>query len=260
MNLFINFRIFLTLLHRDVKVITSDIKNIAIDTVIISILDVILYGYFLPILGMPEKLTGALFLGSIVGTTFSMGYNKLINIKADLEFARYIDYQLTLPISKFWLFFEYIVAFVIYLIANTLSILLLSLILLGKVVPLQDNFLLFFGVYLVSMFFIAVFFLLICFSANWKWLLGNTWDRILNPLLHLGCLFFIWRRVDDFSPLIGKILLFNPLTYISEGMRSTILFDGYLPADLCIIVIFGFIMLMSFFLYYAINKLLDPVK
>lgn len=260
MNLSINFRIFINLLRRDVKVILLDLKNIIINTVIISILETLYNGYFLPSVGLPEQFIGAFFLGSTIGTIFSMGHSKLINIKSDLEFSRFIDYQITLPISKFWLFFEYVIAFILYLIANTLPILILTLILLGNIVPLQENFFIFFLVYVISLLFISIFFLLICFSANWKWLLNNTWDRILTPMLHLGCLFYVWHRVYDFSPLIGNILLFNPITYISEGIRSSLLTNGYIPINFCLAIIIGCIILMSFFLTYAINKLLDPVK
>ena len=54
------------------------------------------------------------------------------------------------------------------------------------------------------------------------WFRINIWQRLLTPLNLTGCVLFPWSRLYDFSPLLGRIALCNPMTYFCEGLRMSL--------------------------------------
>lgn len=260
MNIKNNFSIFLTLLKRDFKVTVLNFTSLLIDSAIIASIFSLLYGYLLPIMGMPTVLTGPLFLGTMVITILSMSFGRTVKIKSDLEFNRFINYQSTLPISKKWLLASYISSFSIDIFISTTPVFLIGMILLRNLILFNINF---FGlciVYILALLLFSTFFLLLAFATEWEWFINNTWEKILVPVMHLGGIYFIWSRLNSFSPLLSKFILLNPLIYIIEGLRAG-LFDGseFLPLMYCVPILLFWIILMLILLWQIITKRLDLV-
>ncbi len=63
---------------------------------------------------------------------------------------------------------------------------------------------------------------------EYDWFLENIWARRINPLVVFASFFFTWKAAHRFSPKISYIMLANPFTYISEGMRATLIGDHHL--------------------------------
>jgi ABC-2 type transport system permease protein len=63
----------------------------------------------------------------------------------------------------------------------------------------------------------------------------NVWMRVLFPLWYVGGFLTGWFVMDKASPTFAKVMLLNPVMYISEGMRSAMLGQqGYLNYWYCI--------------------------
>jgi ABC-2 type transport system permease protein len=257
-----NIAIFLALLTRDLKVLKRRLNNLIIDGLILVSVTVLIFGYLLPLLGMPTTLIAPIFLGNSLSFFLaSLGYNFATRMVYDLKFDRFIDYFLTLPLPKRWLFAYFITSFIIESSIVTLPLVTLGIVLLGKNFgPINGNFITFLAVYFLVLLFWALFFLGSSFTCSYQWFKSNMWARRIMPLFVLSSAFFTFKTITTFMPTMSTIMLCNPLTYVVEGLRAALLGGSdYLPLPTCLVGIFIAIILMSLRLHYGIHKQLDPV-
>ncbi len=234
-----NFRVFCALLRRDLKILKKNLVQSLINGLIVAAIELSIVVVFFPRMGMPVQLSAPLFLGSLVFLLFNLGFPFAFSMVYNLKFSRFIDYQLTLPLPKRWLFAEYIINFIIQVFITTLPIIVLGIICLGNLISFeQTNWFYFFGIHLLSILFFSVFFHMCSFQFSFTWFIENIWTRVLGPLLLLSSTFYIWHRVYAVSKTIGYLFLLNPITYIAEGLRASLLGGSqYLPPLLCITAI-----------------------
>lgn len=255
-------RIFLALLGRDMLVLQKRLKGLFFDNIILLLANIAMFGYLLPLMGMSPQLVAPLFIGYTVISLIEIGYSLSISIVHDVKFSKFIDYHLTLPLSTNWLLAEYITNFVIKASVVTLPLLLCGKLLLGnQFIIVQTHWFSFGLMYLLSLIFIATLFLFYSFAYEYNWFRFNLWPRRLDPLFLLGSLFTVWKQVYGFSKIVGVLFLCNPLTYIAEGLRATLIGgDAFLPAWLCMIVVSIFIVINWLLLKPAMRKKLDLVR
>ena len=87
-----NLAIFWALLSRDMKVLKHRLNNLIIDGLILVFVTVLIFGYLLPLLGMPTSLIAPIFLGNSLSFFLaSLGYNFATRMTYDLRFNRFID-------------------------------------------------------------------------------------------------------------------------------------------------------------------------
>lgn len=256
-----SFKTFLALTSRNFKIIVKQLRETLVDGIIFALLNMLLFIYLFPVIGMSADLIGPVFLGSLVSLFFNLGFSLSLRIVFDLKFRRFLDYQLTLPISLFWLFSSYVLAFFAELFMSTTPIIIFSLFILRtKIQLMHANWLLFIIIYLLILLFFSILFLALGILYEYTWFLDNIWPRRLAPLLILGCVYVPWSKVYNLSSIIGSILLVNPITYVSEGLRSSLLgTNGYISPLLCITVLIASIVLSVMLLMYSVKKQLNPV-
>ena len=46
-------------------------------------------------------------------------------------------------------------------------------------------------------------------------------SMVLTPMIFFGCTYYPWSALSNF-PILHKLVLLNPLTYASEGLRATL--------------------------------------
>ena len=260
-NLASNFYIFGALIKRDLKVLKSRLLSVFIDNCAILAVVLILFGYLLPKMGMPEALIGPIFIGNTVMSFFEIGFSLSTKLVHDIKFNRFIDYQVGLPTSLPWIIGSYIVNFIIETSLVSLPTLALGIFLLGdKFVIIQLNIPGFIFMYLLSLIFFATLFLLFSFAYEYHWFWSNIWTRRLEPLFAFGAIFVVWKKVYAFSQFWGILFLFNPITYTVEGLRSALIGgDTFIPLPICLTVVSFAILLNLFLLLPTIKKRLDYV-
>lgn len=257
-----NIAIFWALITRDLKVLKHRLSNLIIDGLILMCVTVLTFGYLLPLLGMPTTLIAPIFLGNSLSFFLaSLGYNFATRMVYDLKFDHFIDYFLTLPLPRRWLFAYFISSFIIESSIVTLPLVTFGIILLGKNFgPINGSFITFLAVYFLVLLFWALFFLGSSFTCSYQWFKNNMWARRIMPLFVLSSAFFTFKTVASIMPIFSTIMLCNPLTYLVEGLRTALLGGtDYLPLTTCVMGIFVAIIVMSFRLHYGIHKHLDPV-
>jgi ABC-2 type transport system permease protein len=263
MNSFTHNRlIFWALIARDFKVLKQRLGNLIIDGLILVSVTVLVFGNLLPLLGMPKTLIAPIFLGNSLSFFLaSLGYNFATRLVYDLKFNRFIDYFITLPLPKRWLFTYFVASFMIEATIVTLPLVTLGIILLGNNFgPINGSFIGFLCVYFFVLLFWALFFLGSSFIYSYQWFKNNMWGRRIMPLFALGPAFFTFKKVSAVLPVLSKLFWLNPITYLVEGLRASLLGGtDYLPFSTCLIGIFFFIALMCVRLRFGIYKQLDPV-
>lgn len=261
MNLTEKMRIFCALIRRDMKVFGSKFKDAFIDGMCVVMLQVIMCGYLLPQMGMKPHLIAPLYISTFVLMLFTIGFTQSLRMVFDMKFNRYIDYLLTLPLPKSWLFSTYIFSFMLETFLTTLPLISVGIFMLRQHFPLDHiQWLSFLGFYLLALLFMSVFVLMLALSFSYQWYMDNIWPRILSPLLCIGAVFFTWHGINLFSPRVAQLTLLNPFTYIAEGIRRGLLGGAeYLPFTYCVPAVCLALIGAIFLLAYGIKKRLDPV-
>lgn len=263
MNSFSHYRIiFYALLKRDMRVLKKRLHSLIIDSLILVTIAVLVFGKLLPTMGMPTHLIAPVFLGNSLSFFLaSLGYNWALRMSYDLKFDRCIDYFLMLPLPKPWLFTYYITSFIIEAAIVTLPMATIGIIALGNNFgPINGNFIIFLCMYFLALLFWGLFFLGSSFTYSYQWFRSNMWARRIMPLFALGPAFFTFKTINIIAPVTGKLLLFNPVTYIIEGLRTSLLGGSdYLPLNICLYGSIAAIIVMYVRLSRGIYKELDPV-
>jgi hypothetical protein len=256
-----HLRIFFALLHRDLKMFKQTFRSRFIDSICVLIVEVLLFSNLLPYFGMPREFIAPLYLGAVVGFMFFLGFSQASLLVFDQQYDHFIDYHLTLPLPKRWLFAKYISFFMLESLTITLPLISLGIILLGTNFPMTNpNVWLFGFMYILMILFFTVFFTGTSFYYDADFFHDHIWPRRLSPLFNLSATFFTWKGIYLISPVIAYVLLANPITYLAEGLRATLLNqDDYLSIYLCFGVIAACMPPLFFLLAHGIKKRLDPV-
>jgi len=255
-----NVHVFNALLYRDLTILYRSLRSKCIDILFLVICEVITFGKFFPLLGMPTSFVLPVFIGSgLFFTLFILGNQRAYAIAYALPHGHIIEYQITLPLPKRWLLVKYILSFVIEVGIITIPAAMLGVMILGDMSILAlNNVLLFFGTCFLVLIFLAVFFLTTGFIYDFEWYRNNVWPRRLTPLLCLTSSVIVWKKLVLFSPTISALLLLNPFTYVVEGLRASLIGgDEHLPLSISVCMLTGWIAFYWWRLERGINKRLD---
>lgn len=255
-----NFNIFCVFIRRDMKVLSTIIKDMLINGMVFVTLQTILYVYLFPTMGMPLERIVPLFLGIIVLLTSMIGFHKAFRIMNDRDKSKFIEYQLSL-LPKKWLFAEYTCAFCIEFALQVIIPFGICAVLIGP----QFNTVLIswpslICIIIAALIFFSTFFLMICMVLPAYWFFDNVWPRILTPMILLGTVNYPLERVEHISPLLGKIFLLNPATYVIEGLRAVLVpHAATLAFSVCLFALGVFTVINMLIIAFGIRATLDPV-
>lgn len=256
-----NVAVFMVIMRKNAARVFAKLPSLILDCLSPALGQLVMYGYLFPLLGMPESMVGPLYLGSMLPLFFQLGYSLTMHTGFDLESNRIIDYQITLPLSKRWLFATYIATNMLETALAIIPLLTLGIFLLpthfslatimwGSLIVLFPIILLFF----------ATFFLSIAYCYDFWWIRNNFWPRRMFPLFFISACLVPWYKAYAFWPLLSYCMLLSPLTYVAEGLRATLLGSSfYLPVYVSIPALCLFIGINLVVLTRSIRTKLDPV-
>ncbi len=236
-----------------------------LDGILLVFTNILVFGKFFPLLGMPQELVLPLFIGNTTLLLFmSLGFTMAISIVIEAlhEGHATFEYLFTLPCPKKWVFVYYALSFVIETALITLPLLVVGVLFLDNngAQLLMNNVLIFLPVYFIGLTAIAIFFLALSFSYKPLWFIDHVWPRRLGPAISFSSAFFPWKLVASYAPVMGTVLLLNPMTYITESIRGALLPGAlHIPIPLCLGAVALFIILSCYILQKGVYKQLDPV-
>jgi len=260
--MFNQLSIVCALLRRDYYVLSQRYKEDIINVLIMVAGINIIFGFLGPLIGLKAHYVADSFLGTIISSFSFIGFTRALDDISDRCFMHTIDFRRTLPLSAWYFFGAHIISYVMHYIAISVPLLIVGKLILSSQFSLlfTIHWSYFIFIYLGAMFMMAIFFVCLAFTASFEWFRLNIWQRVLTPLHQFGCLFYAWNKAHSFSPKISYFLLCNPITYCSEGLRTSLMYgQGYLPPLICLMVLSIFIIVGAVMLNTFIKKRLDWV-
>lgn len=259
--LYNSFRVFSWLLWCDIRLFTKDFWNNILNALFWPMVIIIVNGYVFPVMGLPQTYGPFMTVGMLIIMASFSAWSSSTVLVADIEGARSIGYELTLPIS-YWLVYSKI-AFSFALKAAFFNILCLVV---GKILLWNQFDVSNFSISHFTLIYMAAN-LFFGFFAVWSACFAGTVQRHMNLEIRLaGPLFFIcghsfsWAILSGISPVMGMMMLGTPWIYAYEGTRASVLGQaGFLNYWLCIGGLILFILVFGFFGLRAFKKRLDCV-
>lgn len=252
---------FLQLLNRDMTIFRREYPTKLVDTAFLLFTNVVVFAYFLPQFGMAKSYGPFILVGSISIFGLFDVIGKVAVRLADIEGVQAISYILNLPIKPSAVF-----GYIGLSWAIEPFIISLPLFLLGKLL-LWDQFSLAAIHYEKALIMLAAGCLFYGYFSLWLTgmmkgtsSLSQLFIRIINPIFMFGCYWYTWKTAYALNPIVGYLSLLNPLTFISEGMRSAVLGpEGYLPFWACFGAIWIFTAVCALDAIRRLRKRLDCV-
>ncbi len=259
MNASFYFHVFSQLVKADLISLKENLLDKIINVSIWASLNLLIFAYIMPEFGL--KLDFGVFQYASIIASVSLfeifpSAAKLIN---DFESEKSFLYNFTLPVPSWIIVLSKITFYSINAITMSLCV-----IPLGKIVLL--NKLSFFN---IAFFKLAL--LILCsaffYSSLVIWIasiiddvskLGNAWLRVIFPMWFLGGFQFSWSAMEKVVPYVAYFNLLNPMVYITEGARASIIGQGgYLNFWICILMILFFSGLSIVCGFFKLKKRLD---
>lgn len=261
MNKKFYFTVFKDLIICDLQVFKQTFLDKYIDLTIWVIMTIGVMGYIMPFFGLSHDF-GTFQLGGVIAATglFEL-YSSAIDLVSDFEGDRVINYNLTLPIpSRLAIIAKASYYFIVYL---TLAIVILPI---GKITLWNqlnlsgiNYYKLLLALILQSIFYACFVLWASSIIANMT-KLGNIWSRFIFPMWFMGGFQFSWIALYKVIPILAFIDLLNPMIYITEAIRASILGqENYINFWLCLLAILIFSIICLLFGIRNLQKRLDFV-
>src|ERR1041385_5956068 len=115
-----NILVYKALIGRGFYVLRKKLLDAFVNGIILLLMQVLVFGYLFPLMGMSPAYSAPLFIGTVVQMINNLFYNFGMSIVFDLDRQRFIDYRMSLPTTKVWLFASYVTNHVVEGIITTL--------------------------------------------------------------------------------------------------------------------------------------------
>lgn len=251
------------MIRKDIFLLKSKVIDLFINSSIILCVELITWCYVYPLIGMSNDLILPMFVGwPLLNIMISLGYCFSMKYTLGALYTGYgfMEYDLTLPLPIGYILANYIISFVIEACTATLPLIIIGLMALSWYmnVTFAGSILLFLIVYIMALFLFGITFLALCFYYPNRWFEDNLWPRRISFFVTVGAIFSPWAHIYAYSKPLAIIMLFNPLTYVAEGMRAALLGNnGFIPLWICTLTVLFTIGITTYWMQHSVRKKLD---
>ena len=241
-------QLFWLFLKRDYLVYRQRFKDFLINTMIYPCANSFGAAYIQAnsYFGANSYMATVLLSGNIIIIMMILAFDTSIPLLFDLQQDRYIDYQLSLLHPRL-LMVQRILFSALFITFMTLPYFPISKLLLQDYLDTSNTS--------WCMVALMIFFGSLCLAAYCQCAtvvmegphqIMPFWTRINVFLILLGGLFVPLHTMQKVSPLLGFLAYANPLIYITEGLRYSMVGDTqFLPLWICIPALLGFTSLFT---------------
>jgi len=254
--------IFKNMCWRDLLVIRKKFFDELINCVTWPISFAITFGYVLPSIGQDSKYGSFLMIGVVASTFFYLSMTLGNTLVDDFCSLRFFEHQLLVPVASYkMILWQRVFMFTIHgtllslpVIPIGKAVLLdkldLSHICIGKlllIAPLTGVLFGFFALWLASWVTSGA-----AFSSMWR--------RVYTPLQLFGCYWFSFAMFTKAFPVLGYASLLVPLTYATEGVRSSVLGpDGFINFWISLSALTVYTIVFGWYAMQMLKRRLDMI-
>ena len=216
-------RVFLALLHRDVRVARRELPAFLVRTTLQPILFVTVFGWLLPKMGFTNRGYTAALLPGVLAVSLAMAAIQAVCLPMVMDFAatKEIEDRLLAPVPTALVAIEKIVSGVLQGLVSAIFVLPVARLIMGPIPGLTLSHA---GeVLAVALLGAAAFSSLglMLGTAVSPQHIGMMFSVIVAPMIFFGCTYYPWRGLDA-VPAVKYAVLINPLVYVAEGMRAAL--------------------------------------
>lgn len=215
---------FWNLLKIDILLATRTLWMAIFDEFIWISMSVFANGYILPVLGTSQGYGALIAMGAVVSCAVFGIYNASVALVSDFTGERVISYELMLPLPAWMVLLKMSLSRAVRLIIITILVVPLSKLILMDRLDLSN--------FVVWKFILAL--IIICSFAGAAlpyvssipkdlFAIEQSWTRYIFPLWFMGGTIFPYPATKAAFPLLGKLLLLNPIIYTTEIIRAATL-------------------------------------
>ncbi len=256
-----SIKCFLQLIFYELFLLKNNYISRLIDTLIITFTNAIVFGYFFPQMATFKNFGTFIIIGLISIFGLFQVVNNVTDFISDLTGDRVITYKLLLPLPSFFVFSSVSLGWSISsALTNILIFPLGKLFLFEKMDLSHFNVFQFIIIFITGYIFYGYFGLWIASLIKNMRRTSIVWFRIVNPLFMLGAFFYTWKTIYKTFPIVGIIDLLNPVIYVMEGLRGSVMGDEmFIPYWICFSVLWVAIFLFGYDANRRLKKRLDCI-
>lgn len=206
-----------------------------------------------------ERFGTMLFAGNVLIPMMVMAYKITFDLVFDMEKNRFINYQICILSPRLVIIQKILFAGLYTFFVTMLFFPASKLILDGSFYTDQASWV---KVALIVLFgslstaaYHQFFAALITMDQ-----IGMFWVRVNYVIMVLGGAFVPIKSIEDYSPLLGKLILINPLLYVTEGVRGALLnSDEFLSFTTCLIMLIVTTVIALFATWYVFKRRVDHI-
>lgn len=260
-NKYFYFNVFKNLLKVDLKLFGEILIDKVIDLFIWVTCTILIMGYVMPLFGLTNDYGVFQFAGLVASAGLFEVFPSVMNLVSDYEGDRLISYQLILPVPSWLIFIKIICNYAINAISLGLLVIPMGKLILWNQFNLTQIHIIKFTLMIILVgIFYGVFTLWISSLCKNISKVGNVWMRFIYPLWFLGGFQFSWKVLHQLVPKLAYLNLLNPMTYIMEGIRASLLGqEGYISTWYCIGALLIFIGFFGWRAMIRLKKRLDYI-
>lgn len=214
---------FAALMRRDLRALRRELPFFLLRTILQPLLFVIVFGALMPRMGLVSTRYGAALLPGVLALTLGLAavQSVALPLVQDFGWTREIEDRLLAPIPMALLVAQKIVSGALQAIVSAAVVLPIARLVMDPIPGLSPTNL---GlVALVAVLGALTFSAagLVLGTAISPQQIGLLFSAIITPTIFFGCAYYPWRGLDA-VPVVKYLVLINPLTYVSEGMRAVL--------------------------------------
>ena len=260
-SLVTSLRVFSWLLWFDIRLLYKDFLNNLLDALAWPIALIVVNGYIMPTLGMPENFGAFTAVSMVVIMGAYKAWTAAMPVATDLAGPQAISYELTLPLPYWMVWVKYGLSMAIQAAAFNVVPLLLGKIILGSKFDLSHFSLLWFMIiYLAACLFFGMF-------ALWSTVITKTIEghfrlelRLIGPMFFLNGWTASWAAMYAASPILGVFVRFLPWIYAYEGCRVAVFGQqGYIDFWTCLLRLLLWALFLALMSIKLFKKRMDCV-
>ena len=250
-------QVFWYLLVADFIVLFKGIGGELIDTCIWISLSVFCNGYVMPQLGTSTKYGALLALGQLVSSGIFLMYHSSSSLISDFEQTKVAAYDFALPVAAWLVFFRRACAITLKaLLLSSIILPLAKLILMSRLDLSHFSLPKFLLAFFLVNFFCGLGAIFLASVNDGSPYSSRVWVRFVFPLWFLGGSIFPYGAIVNAFPILGKLLLLNPIVYATEVIKAATLSSeaSIIPFSIAALVLFLYAWLIFFVGYYRLKK------
>ncbi len=215
--------VFVALMRRDLRALGRELPFFLLRTILQPLLFVVVFGAVMPRMGLVSNRYGGAMLPGVLALTLGLAavQSVALPLVQDFGWTREIEDRLLAPIPTGLLVAQKIASGALQALVAASVVLPIARLVMGPIAGLSPSNLL--VVLLIAVLGAFTFSAagLVLGTAIQPQQIGLLFSAVITPTVFFGCAYYPWRGLDA-VPAMKYVVLLNPLTYVSEGMRAVL--------------------------------------